>query len=103
MYRQYHSILLSLIDKHATPHTKHVKDKYIPEWVNKSIIAAKEVNYLHECIQGKNKTTFNRLLYMHKVHWYNRICMRAKSEFLGTKIQENYYNPQKLWRVLCAT
>ena len=46
------------------------------------------------------KFTFNKSQYMQKVHQYNRICMRTKSEFLTTKIQESHHNPQKLWRVL---
>ena len=40
-YKQYHTTLLTLIDKHAPLHTKHTKVKYIPGWVNKTVIAAK--------------------------------------------------------------
>ena len=48
--KQYHTTLLTLIDKHAPLHTKHTKVKYIPGWVNKTVIVAKETKRLFECI-----------------------------------------------------
>ena len=65
LYKQYHTTSSTLIDKHAPPHTKHTKAKYIPGLINKTVIATK--------IQ--NKSTFNRSQHMQKVHQYNRICM----------------------------
>ena len=100
LYKQYHSTLSTLIDKHAPLHTKHTKAKYIPGWVNDTVIAAKETKCLFERIWGRDKSTFNRSRYMQKVHQYNRICLQAKSQFLKAKIQDNHNNPQKLWRVL---
>ena len=105
LYKQYHSTLSTLIDKHAPPqhaplHTKHTKVKYIPGWVNDTVVAAKETKHLFERIWRRDKSTFNRSRYMQKVHQYNRICMQAKSQFLKAKIQDNHDNPQKLWRVL---
>ena len=100
LYEQYHTTLTTLIDRHAPRHTKHTKAKYIPGWVNKALIAAKETKRLFERIWCRNKSHFNRSQYIQKVHQYNRICMRAKSEFLKTKIQDNHHDPQKLWRVL---
>ena len=100
LYKQYHTTLSTQIDKHAPLHTKHTKAKYIPGWVNKTVIVAKETKCLIECIWRRNKSTFNRSWYMQKVHQYNRICMQAKSQFLKAKIQDNHHNPQKLWRVL---
>ena len=47
---QYHTTLSNLINKHALPHTKHTKVKYIPGWVNKTVIAAKETKRLFERI-----------------------------------------------------
>ena len=82
LYKQYHSTLSTLIDKHAPLHTKHTKAKYIPGWVNDTVIAAKEAKRLFECIWRRDKSTFNRSWYMQKVHQYNRICMQAKSQFL---------------------
>ena len=81
-------------------YTPHPKAKYIPGWVNDTVIAAKETKRLFERIWRRDKSTFNRFLYMQKVHQYNRICMQAKSQFLKAKIQDNHNNPQKLWRVL---
>ena len=49
-YKQYHTNVSSLIDKYAPPHTKHAKVKYIPGWVNKTVIAAKETKHLFEHI-----------------------------------------------------
>ena len=92
--------LSTLIDKYAPPHTKNTKVKYIPGWVNETVIAAKETKHLFERIWHRNKSTFNRSQYMQKVHQYNKICMQAKSEFLKEKIWDNHHNPQKLWRVL---
>ena len=100
LYKQYHSTLSTLIGKHAPLHTKHTKEKYIPGWVNDTVIAAKETKRLFERIWRRDKSTFNRSQYMQKVHQYNRICMQAKSQFLKVKIQDNHNNPQKLWRVL---
>ena len=100
LYKQYHTTLTTLIDKHASLHTKHTKAKYIPGWVNKAVIAAKETKRLFERIWRRNKSHVNRSQYMQKVHQYNRICMQAKSEFLKAKIQDNHHDPQKLWRVL---
>ena len=100
LYKQYHSTLSTLIDKHAPLHTKHTKAKYIPGWLNDTVITAKETKGLFERIWRRDKSTFNRSRYMQKVHQYNRICMQAKSQFLKAKIQDNHNNPQKLWRVL---
>ena len=91
---------LSLSTKHAPPHTKNTKAKYIPGWVNKTVIAAKEAKHLFEHIRHQNKSTFNRSQYMQKVHHYNKISMQAKSEFLKAKIWDNHHNQQKLWQVL---
>ena len=84
LYKQHHTTLSTLIDKHAPLHTKHTKSKYIPGWVNETVIAAKETKRLFERTWRRNKSTFNRSRYMQKVHQYNRICMQAKSQF--TKI-----------------
>ena len=101
LYKHYHTTLLTLIDKHAPLHIKHTEAKYIPGWVNDTVIAAKETKRLFERIWRRDKSTFNRSIrYMQKVHHYNRICMQAKSQFLKAKIQDNHNNPQKLWRVL---
>ena len=100
LYEQYHTTLSTLIDKYAPPHTKNTKAKYIPGWVNETVIVAKETKRLFERIWRRNKSTFNRSQYMQKVHQYNKICMQAKSEFLKEKIWDNHHNPQKLWRVL---
>ena len=100
LYKQYHTTLSTLIDKHAPLHTKHTKTKYIPRWVNDTVISAKETKRLFERIWRRDKSTFNRSRYMQKVHQYNRICMQAKSQFLKAKIQDNHNNPQKLWHVL---
>ena len=100
LYKQYHTTLSTLIDKHAPLHTEHTKTKYIPGWVNETVIVAKRTKDLCERIWRKNKSTFNRSQYVQKVHQYNRICLQAKSQFLKAKIQDNHHNPQKLWRVL---
>ena len=50
LYEQYHTTLLTLIDKHASPHIKNTKAKYIPGWVNETVIAAKETKRLFERI-----------------------------------------------------
>ena len=77
LYKQYHTTLSTLIDKHAPIHTKHTKAKYIPGWVNDTVIAAKETKRLFERIWRRNRSTFNRSQYMQKVHQYNRVCMQA--------------------------
>ena len=87
LYKQYHTTLSILIDKHAPLHTKHTKAKYIPGWVNDTVNAAKETNRLFERIWRRDKSTFNRSRYMQKVHQYNRICMQAKSQFLKRKFR----------------
>ena len=100
LYEQYHTTLSTLIDKHTPPHTKHTKAKYIPGWVNETVIAAKETKRLFAQIWRRNKSTFNTYQYMQEVHQYNRICMQAKSESFKAKIQDNHHNPPKLWRNL---
>ena len=90
LYKQYHSTLSTFINKHAPLHTKHTKAKYIPGWVNDTVIAAKETKRLFEHIWRRAKSTFNRSRYMQKVHQYNRICMQAKSQFLKVKIQDSH-------------
>ena len=50
LYKHYHSTLSTIIDKHAPLHTKHTKAKYIPGWVNDTVIAAKETKRLFERI-----------------------------------------------------
>ena len=96
LYKQYHTTLATLIDKHSPLHTKHTKVKYIPGWVNKAVIAAKETERLFERIWRRNKSHFNRSQCMQKVHQFYRTCMQAKSEFLKAKIQDNHHDPQKL-------
>ena len=54
LYKQYHTTLSTLIDKHAPPHAKHTKAKYVPGWVNKTVIAAKETKCLLEQIWHMN-------------------------------------------------
>ena len=82
LYSQYYSTLSSLIGKHTPPHTKHVKEHYVqihtlkystqytkindvlfhsnlffvPGWVTKGVIAAKEINCLCECIWNRNNS-----------------------------------------------
>ena len=68
LYKQYHTTLSTLSNKHAPLHTKHIKVKYILGWVNETIIAAKETKHLFERIWRRNKSTFNRSQYMQKVH-----------------------------------
>ena len=87
LYKQYHTTLSTLINKHAPLHTKHTKAKYVPGWVNDTVNAAKETNRLFERIWRRDKSTFNRSRYMEKVHQYNRICMQAKSQFLKRKFR----------------
>ena len=58
--QQYHTTSSTLIDKHAPLHTKHTKAKYIPGWVNDTVIAAKETKHLFERIWRRDKSTFNR-------------------------------------------
>ena len=96
LYKQYHTTLSTLIDKHAPPHNKHTKAKYIQVWVNKTVIVAKETKR----IWHRSKSTFNKSQYMQKVHQYNRICMHTKSEFLKAKIQDNHHNPKKYGKSL---
>ena len=79
-----------------TTDIQHVRSKYIPGWVNDSVIAAKETKRLFERLWRKNKSSFNRSQYMKKVHMYNKICMKAKSDFLKSRIHDNQDNPQKL-------
>ena len=42
LYKQYHTTLTTLIDKHAPLHTKHTTAKYIPGWVNNAVIVARD-------------------------------------------------------------
>ena len=44
LYKQYHTTLSTLMDKHDT---KYTKVKYIPGWVNDTVIAAKETKPLN--------------------------------------------------------
>ena len=46
LYKQYHTTLSTLINKHSPLHTKHTKAKYISGWVNETVIAAKETKRL---------------------------------------------------------
>ena len=50
LYRLYHTMLSTLIDKHAPLHPKHNKAMYIPGWVNKTVIVAKQAERLFEHI-----------------------------------------------------
>ena len=50
LYKQYHTTLSTLINKHAPLHTKPTKVKSIPGWVNETVIAAKEIKCLFEHI-----------------------------------------------------
>ena len=58
LYSQYHSTLTTLIDKHAPSITKHVRYKYIPGWVNDSVIAAKETKRLFQQITIYQKGSY---------------------------------------------
>ena len=51
-------------------------------------------------LNAKNKSSFNRSQYIKKVHMYNEICVKAKSDFLKSRIHDNQDNPQKLWQTL---
>ena len=94
LYKQYHTTLTTLIDKHALLYTKHTKAKYIPGWVNEAVIAAKETKRLFQNIWHRNKSHFNRSQYIQKVHQYNRTCMQAKSEFLKAKFRITIMTPK---------
>ena len=59
IYKQYHSTLSTHIDKHALLHTKHTEAKYIPGWVNDTVIAAKETKPLFERIWRRDKSSID--------------------------------------------
>ena len=96
LYKQYHTTLTTLIDKHAPLHTKHTKAKYIPGWVNEAVIVAKETKHLFERIWHRNKSHFNRSQYMQKSTNTTESACRPNPNFLKQKFritimtQKNY-------------
>ena len=61
LYKQYHTTLTTLIDKHAPLLTKHTKAKYIPGWVNKAVIVPKETKRLFKRIWRRKKISLQQI------------------------------------------
>ena len=105
LYEQYHTTLSTLIDKHAPPHTKHTKAKYIPGWINETVIAAKETKCLFECICAEiNLPSIDPNTCRKSTSTIKSGC-RPKTEFLKAKIRDNnttHKNYDESW-VMCYT
>ena len=106
LYKQYHTTLTTLIDKHAPLHTKHTKAKYIPGWVNNAVIAAKETKRLFERIWRRNKSHFNRYQYMQKSTNTTEPASRPNPNFLKQRFRIIIMTPKIMgspWRCVTQT
>ena len=92
LYKQYHTTLSTLIDKHAPLHTKHTKVKYIPGLVNETVIAAKETKYLFERIWQRNKSTL-----------VNQSTCRKSSNTTESACKPNLNSLKQTFRIITTT
>ena len=93
LYTQYHSTMLTLLDKHAplksckvTPNARPVN-----EWITDEILLSERKKRQLERLWGRDRTDSNRSRFNAQVH------LKAKKNYYTTLVSENITNPINLW------
>ena len=104
LYKQYHTTLTTLIDKHAPLHTKHTKAKYFPGWVNVVVIATNETKRLFERIWRRNPTSIDLNTCKKSTNTTESAC-RPSQNFLKQKFRITIMTPKNYGNslVMCYT
>ena len=99
LYAQYHSTLMSLIDKHAPLQTKKVS-RPSEKWLTPEFFAAKRLKRRYERIWRRTRSHTDRSKFCEQVNKCNRILNDSKSKYYTNIVQENRNDPKKLWKCL---
>ena len=68
LYKQYHTTLSTLIDKHAPLHTKHTKVKYISGWVNETSTCRKSTSTIESACRPNLNSLKQKFRIITKTH-----------------------------------
>ncbi|KAK2183559.1 hypothetical protein NP493_306g01032 [Ridgeia piscesae] len=78
LYKQYHQILKTLLDKHAPIKTKSVSQKPPAPWMTPEIIKSKQRRRYLERVWRKSRSSLDRSRYTRQCHQCNREMSKAK-------------------------
>ena len=99
LYDQYHSSLVSLLDKHAPICTKTSR-RQSEKWLCAEFFNAKRLKRRLERNWRRTKTPLDRSKFRMQVNKCNSILNQSKSKYYAGLIQENISNPRQLWQSL---
>ena len=97
LYNQYHKVLSELVNCHAPLTTRTCPSRPTVPWITNEILNAKRAKRKLERIWRKSKFTFDRKSLNSKVHSFNKLISKAKTDFYSKLVNDNKNNPKKLW------
>ena len=100
LYKQYHQILKTLLDKHAPIKTKSVSQKPPAPWMNPEIIKSKQRRRYLERVWRKSRSSLDRSRYTRQSHLCNREMSKAKSHYYENMVSTNSATPKQLWECI---
>ena len=100
LYKQYHQILKTLLDKHAPIKTKSVSQKPPAPWMTAEIIKSKQRRRYLERVWRKSRSSLDRSCYTRKCHQCNREMSKAKSHYYENMVSTNSATPKQLWECI---
>ena len=100
LYKQYHQILNTLLDKHAPIKTKSVSQKPSAPWMTAGIIKSKQRRRYLERVWRKSRSSLDRSRYTRQCHLCNREMSKAKSHYYENMVSTNSATPKLLWECI---
>ena len=100
LYKQYHQILKTLLDKHAPIKTKSVSQKPPAPWMTPEIIKSKQRRRYLERVWRKSRSSLDRSRYTRQCHQCNREMSKAKSHYYENMVSTNSATPKQLWECI---
>ena len=97
LYNQYHKVLSELVNRHAPLTTRTCPSRPTLPWITNEILNAKRAKRKLERIWRKSRFTFDRKSLNSKVHSFNKLISKAKTDFYSKLVNDNKNNPKKLW------
>ena len=100
LYKQYHQILKTLLDKHAPIKTTSVSQKPPAPWMTPGIIKSKQRRRYLERVWRKSRSSLDRSRYTRQCHQCNRELSKAKSHYYENMVSTNSATPKQLWECI---
>ena len=100
LYKQYHQILKTLLDKHAPIKTKYVSQNPPAPWMTPGIIKFTQRRRYLERVWRKSRSSLDRSRYTRQCHLCNREMSKAKSHYYENMVSTNYATPKQLWECI---